>query len=198
MKKAKRRGKREGTSFLSYIFILIVLFVITAGVSYIYLKPKFAFKSSFIEDIEAKRLKPKDTTKKEGPRRLYKSDEYTTSIWYDTEFRKDVVIVTVEDVIRKYIKPYGVNLLDLYMDKEGVVYVDLSNEIRKDFKGDAMEEYNIIAGLYKSIQTSIPDFSLLKMKILIEGKEVESIGGHIDISRPIGGEIAGTAEQENM
>jgi hypothetical protein len=29
------------------------------------------------------------------------------------------------------------------------------------------------------------------MKILIEGREVDSLGGHIDISIPIGEEIAG-------
>ncbi len=76
------------------------------------------------------------------------------------------------------------------MDKEGIIYIDLSNGLRKNFKGDAYEEFSIIAGLYKSIKTTIPDFTALK--ILIEGREAESFGGHIDISKPIGGEIAGS------
>ena len=81
-------------------------------------------------------------------------------------------------------QPYNVRLLDLYMDKNGDVYVDLSDELRKNFNGDASEEYQIIAGLYKNIKTNIPDFKSLK--ILVGGKEAESFGGHIDISNPIG------------
>ncbi len=74
------------------------------------------------------------------------------------------------------------------MDKEGVIYIDLSDEIKKNFNGDALEELRIVVGLYKGIRSTILDFTALK--ILIEGKEVESFGGHIDISKPIGEEIA--------
>ena len=43
--------------------------------------------------------------------------------------------------------------------------------------------------LFNGIRTSVP--GLTAMKILIEGKEVQNLGGHIDISKPIGEEIAG-------
>jgi hypothetical protein len=46
----------------------------------------------------------------------------------------------------------------------------------------------VIARLYKGIKFKVPGFTALK--ILINGKETESFGGHIDISRPIGEEIA--------
>ncbi|GAB4541165.1 MAG: hypothetical protein Fur0020_10530 [Thermodesulfovibrionia bacterium] len=88
-------------------------------------------------------------------------------------------------MVRDYIRPKGVRLLDLYMDREGIVYIDLSNDIMRNFRGDAIEEYNLVSGLYNSIKKAVP--TVTGIKFLIDGKEVESIGGHIDISRPVGG-----------
>jgi hypothetical protein len=96
-------------------------------------------------------------------------------------------------VIRKYLKTFGTNLLDLYIDKRGIIYVDIGKEIRKNFMGDAYEEYRIITGLCRSIRSSIPDF--MALKILIDGEETESLGGHIDISRPMRGDITDIADR---
>ncbi len=190
MKRSRRnkRAKKKKTGFLFSLFVICVLFAISTGMSYQYFKPRFAFESSFIDNIGHRRLQDKDQAKKEGPLRLYKSSKYAPSIWYDTESRKDALLTIAEKVIRRYIKPYEAELLDLYMDKEGIIYIDLSDGLRKNFKGDAFEELNIMAGLYRNIKSTIPDFTALQ--ILIEGKEAESFGGHIDISKPIGEEIA--------
>jgi hypothetical protein len=67
------------------------------------------------------------------------------------------------------------------------MYVDFGAELKKNFRGDAFEELSLIAGLYKSIRETIPGFKALK--ILIEGKETESLGGHINILKPFGEEI---------
>jgi hypothetical protein len=47
---------------------------------------------------------------------------------------------------------------------------------------------SIFAEMYKRIEPVVPGFTALK--ILVEGHEAETIGGHIDISRPLGKEIA--------
>ena len=127
-------------------------------------------------------------SREKGSLRLYgdsgrKQDDQDSAV-----LRKDTLLVVAEDIIRKYVKPYSVRLLDLYMDKEGVIYIDFGGELIKNFKGDALEELRIIAGLYRGIKSTVPGFTALK--ILIEGRETESFGGHIDISKPIGGEIA--------
>jgi len=185
--KAKRRIKKTKRAFWYYLIIIILIFMTGAITSYLYLKPKFTFKSQFIENIEAQRLRAKSPEEKDSPR-LYKSptseEPHPEQSRANNEIEKEVLLVTAEDVIKKYIQSYGVRLLDLYIDKNGTVYVDFSDELRKKFNGDASDEYQIIAGLYRSIKANIPDFNSLK--ILIKGKEVESFGGHIDISRPIG------------
>ncbi len=183
LKRPKPRRKKRFSS-LTFFFLLIIIFMVSTGISYIYFKPILAFKPSTIKKGIDKTTKKSDgDTDVRTPHRLYKSE-----IWYDAGLERARTIVTIEDVIRDYIKPYGIKLLDLYMDRQGIVYIDLSDEIRKNFEGDAGKEYSFIAGLYSSIKKSVRNISAIKL--LIDGREAESIGGHIDISRPIGGELA--------
>lgn len=185
MKKA-RRTKKTKTYFWRYLLIAILVFITGAIPSYFYFKPRLAFKAPFIENIESQRLRAKSNKGEKDSIRLYKSPLEGLSENND-KLRKDVLLVTAEDVIKKYMEPYGAKLLDLYMDKEGTIYADFSGELRKEFNGDAFDEYQIIAGLYKSVKINVPTLNSLKM--LIDGKEVDSFGGHIDISNPIGEKI---------
>lgn len=174
--KASRRIKSK-TSSWTYLLIAVVVFITGAIASYFYFKPRLTFEIPFIEDIESQGLETKHPVERD------KTGDKGLSIEEDKEPIKDALLVTVENMIRKYMKPYDVKLSDIYRDNEGIIYIDLSSELKKNFKGDAMEEYSIIAGLYKGIKEKIPDFTA--MKILIEGKEVDSFGGHINISEPI-------------
>lgn len=184
LKRKKRKNKGRPWFF---IFVMVVLFSVSVGGSFIYFKPIFVFDYSFIDDIGEGRSKLLKEENK-APGRLYGSNLNDETTWYNAELRKDSVIISVENTIRSYLETYSTSLLDLYMDKEGVIYIDIGNEIQKNFKGDAYEEYNVIAGLCSIIKSNMPDFTYLK--IIIDGKEAESFGGHIDISRPIRGDIS--------
>jgi hypothetical protein len=155
------------------------------------LQPLLAFKSSFIENIERASGKEPDDIK-DTAKRLYASGSGNVS--GSDKFSRGALLSTAEDVIKGYIKPFKVTLTDLYMDKEGVIYADFSGELRKSFQGDAQEEYRIIADLYKRLRINIPGF--LYLKILIDGKEAESFGGHILISKPIGDKIEGRVKRK--
>ncbi len=187
--KSSAQGKKKGKKLNSrvsrwlYMLFIIVCFSLSSGLSYMYLKEKFAFESTFIADMELKHSARAGKEKTEDNGRLY-GDPGDGKV-----LRKDTTLVVVEDAIRKTVRPYGVRLLDLYFDKEGTIYADFGGEIKKNFKGDAFDELRIVSGLYKSIKNTLPGFSYLK--ILVDGKETETIGGHINISRPIGEEVAG-------
>jgi len=170
-----------------FVLLLITAFVISIGASFFYLKDKFAFESPFISGGDLQGREMGDENAGEPEMRLYKPKERDLPVRGGTVLRKDTLLVMVEDFIRMRVEPYRVNLLDLYLDREGVIYIDFGSEIKKNFMGDASEELNILAGLYKGIKETVP--GLTAMKILIEGKEDKSFGGHIDISRPIGEEV---------
>jgi hypothetical protein len=184
MKRTKRNNKISGV----FIFVLIAVFVVGMGMSYFYLKEKFEFDSSFIDEITSRQDTREHKEQKEDLRRLYESKETASQNGDETAAGGNSSLAAAEDIIRKYVKAYEVRLLDIYMDKYGVIYVDLGDELKKNFKGDASEELNIIAGLYKTIEQAVPGFTALK--ILMEGHETSTFGGHIDISKPIGKEIA--------
>jgi len=179
----KTRRIKNTTYLWRYLIAIILALTVSTIASFFYFKPKFAFKSSFIEEIESRRLKTRLQEDKKDSPALYQPPA-VKSTGDGNEHGKGMLLAALEDAIKKYIQPYNVKLLDLYMDKYSDIYVDFSDELRKNFNGDAYEELQIIAGLYKSIKENVPDFKSLR--ILINGKEAESFGGHIDISCPIG------------
>lgn len=188
--KRKKRGKKAQRSGSTGLFIisLIISFSISMGASYFYLKDKFSFESSFIADIESSKANAVDKDGGNDIQRLYETRENYQLIKGSIIFRKDTLLVTAEDFIRQQLSSYRANLLDLYLDQEGIIYIDFGSEIQKNFRGDAYEEMNVLSGLFKGIKNIIPGLSAIK--ILIEGKEAETFGGHIDISKPLGEEIA--------
>jgi hypothetical protein len=186
MKKYQQSKKKtEGNGSWRFFILVIAVFLVTSGVSYLYFKPRFSFEAPLISGMNGGKEHVSEDTGDEEPLDLYRNG---SPAFYEEEFREDTILVIAEDVITKYIKEYKIRLLDLYMDRSGVIYIDLSDGLRKNFSGDVLEEFNIVAGLYSRIKTTVPGFTALK--ILIEGKEVDSFGGHIDISRPIGEGIA--------
>ncbi len=195
--KKTRRTKKTKTNPWRFLFIMILVYAFGATASFFYFKPKLAFHSPFIEEIESQLLISKSQKDEQDSLRLYKSPESDLPD-SNNKSQKESLLITAEDIIKKYMYSYGVKVLDLYMDKKGIIYADFGDELRKKFSGDAFEEYQVIAGLYRRIKANIPNFKLLK--ILIDGKEIESFGGHLDISEPIseaieqssGSEIEGT------
>ncbi len=188
--KRKKRGKKVQHLTTSRLFltVLVISFSISMGASYFYLKDKFSFESSFIADIESSRVNTVDEDRGNDIQRLYKTGGNHQLVRGSIIFRKDILLVTAEDFIRQNLSSYRANLLDLYLDQEGIIYIDFGSAIKKNFRGDAYDEMNVLSGLFKGIKNIIPGLSAIK--ILIEGKEAETFGGHIDISKPVGEEIA--------
>lgn len=78
--------------------------------------------------------------------------------------------------------PKGTRLLRVERQGETLV-LDFSRELTTNFAGGSDEEAGIINALTRTAQ-GFP--GVRKLQILVEGRPVESIGGHIDISAPIG------------
>lgn len=79
--------------------------------------------------------------------------------------------------------PKNVKLLGLYKDEAQMLYIDLSDELRRNFQGDALSEYLLLKGIYESLVSNVQDFR--DVKILVEGKEVETFGGHFFLKYPL-------------
>jgi hypothetical protein len=79
--------------------------------------------------------------------------------------------------------PKEVKVLGVYKGVDGILYVDISDELRRNFQGDVFAEFLLLKGLYESLVSNVEDIQ--DVKVLIEGKEVETIGGHLYLSSPL-------------
>lgn len=79
--------------------------------------------------------------------------------------------------------PREVKIMGLYRDAAQMLYIDLSDEFRRNFHGDALAEYLVLKGIYESLMTNVQDIQ--DIKILVEGKEIESMGGHLSLKFPL-------------
>jgi len=94
-----------------------------------------------------------------------------------SEFLKGPVNVSVSEI------PKDTKLIGLYRGDDGMLYVDLSDEFRRNFGGDAAAEFLLLRGLYESLISNVYD--IIDVKILIEGREMESLGGHLHLLYPL-------------
>ena len=73
--------------------------------------------------------------------------------------------------------PSEAKLLGAYYGEDGVLYLDLSNSFKRNFQGGAHEEYLLLKALHESLMANV--YKVSGVKLLVEGKEVDSIGGHL-------------------
>jgi len=85
--------------------------------------------------------------------------------------------------------PKGAMLLGAYRGKDGILYVDLSSGFRGNLKADATAEFLLLRALYETVMANTE--GIKDIKVLIEGKEVETLGGHLPLIYPLGRAVAG-------
>jgi hypothetical protein len=62
-------------------------------------------------------------------------------------------------------------------------FVDLSGEARTRHTGGALDELFTIYAIVDAITVNLPAIS--RVQILVEGKEVDTLAGHVDLRRPL-------------
>ena len=79
--------------------------------------------------------------------------------------------------------PPGVKLLNPVKIESGVAVIDLSQEFLDKFSGGSDQEALTLNAIAQTVIHA--DSSVKKIKILVGGKPVDSLGGHYDLSSPI-------------
>jgi spore germination protein GerM len=84
--------------------------------------------------------------------------------------------------------PSETSLRAFYIMKDGTAVADFTKEMAEKHPGGARTEYLTVMSLIQSLTMNIPDIK--RVTILIDGKEVETLAGHIDLSQPITPDMA--------
>ena len=80
--------------------------------------------------------------------------------------------------------PRGVQLREVFITSQGVAYVDLSRELVQNHPGGTSAEQLTVFSLSNTLIANFP--SIQMVKILVEGREVQTLAGHLDLTNPFG------------
>jgi germination protein M len=84
--------------------------------------------------------------------------------------------------------PQGTTLKELFLTPRGEAYVDLSAEVVKNHSGGSLDEMLTVYTLVAVLTENLP--SVTRVQILIDGREVDTLAGHVDLRRPLGSATA--------
>ena len=80
--------------------------------------------------------------------------------------------------------PAGTMLRALYVNNKGEAYVDLSREASAAHTGGTQDELLTIYSIVDALTANLP--AITSVQLLVDGKEVDTLAGHIDLRRPLG------------
>lgn len=79
--------------------------------------------------------------------------------------------------------PPETGLRALYLTERGDAFVDLSPDVRTRHTGGALDELFTVYTIVNALTTNLP--AVKRVQILIEGKEVDTLAGHVDLRHPL-------------
>jgi hypothetical protein len=79
--------------------------------------------------------------------------------------------------------PPRASLNATYEGTDEILYLDLSSEFRRNFQGDALSEMLLMRALYETVAANVTGIE--GVRVLIDGEEVESVGGHLLATSPL-------------
>jgi len=79
--------------------------------------------------------------------------------------------------------PPGTTVHTVYITTRGEAYVDLSRQLLTGHAGGSMNEALAVYALVNAMAVNLPDVSAVQL--LVDGQEVDSIDGHLDLRHPL-------------
>jgi hypothetical protein len=79
--------------------------------------------------------------------------------------------------------PDGTSVRGVFIGEHGDAYVDMSGDISRNHPGGSLEELFTVYALVNVLTVNLP--AITSVQILVDGREVETIAGHVDIRRPL-------------
>jgi hypothetical protein len=79
--------------------------------------------------------------------------------------------------------PDGTKLRTVFFAKAGEIYVDLTADVQTNHPGGTTNETLTVYALVSAVTSNLP--AVTGVQILVEGKEVDTLAGHLDLRRPI-------------
>ncbi len=79
--------------------------------------------------------------------------------------------------------PAGTTLRAVFVSETGEAFVDLSPEASANHSGGSLAELFTVYAIVNAVTVSLPSVSAVQ--ILIDGREVDTLAGHVDLRHPL-------------
>jgi hypothetical protein len=79
--------------------------------------------------------------------------------------------------------PAGTTLRGLFIGERGEAFVDLSGDVTARHLGGALDELFTVYVIVNALTVNLP--AIVRVQILIDGKEVDTLAGHVDLRHPL-------------
>jgi hypothetical protein len=79
--------------------------------------------------------------------------------------------------------PTGATLRGFYINDTGAAFVDLGPEIVAAHPGGTTAEQLTVYAIVNAVTANLP--TIQRVQILIEGREADTLAGHVDLRRPL-------------
>jgi spore germination protein GerM len=79
--------------------------------------------------------------------------------------------------------PDGTMLRAFYVTERGDAFVDLSREVSANHPGGSFTELLTVYAIVNAVTANLP--AIQRVQILIDGKEADTLAGHVDLRRPL-------------
>jgi spore germination protein GerM len=79
--------------------------------------------------------------------------------------------------------PRGTELRGLFVGERGDAYVDFSGSLRTNHPGGSSSEILTVYAIVAALTKNLP--AVTSVQILVEGHEVDTLAGHVDLRRPL-------------
>jgi hypothetical protein len=98
---------------------------------------------------------------------------------------RQILMVQLQDAPQPYLRvvPTGTSLRAFYVTDRGDAFVDMSPEIVSRHPGGSLNELMTVYALVNAVIANLP--AIQRVQLLVDGKEVDTIAGHVDARRPL-------------
>jgi len=79
--------------------------------------------------------------------------------------------------------PAGTQLRQVYVLDNGTAFIDFSADLRQGTRGGSAQEILTVYSIVNSVALGVPE--IRRVGILIDGKPLETLNGHLDLRRPL-------------
>jgi spore germination protein GerM len=106
------------------------------------------------------------------------------------EQAREIVTAQIAPVVEPLVSavPPGTALRAVFLTDTGDAYIDLSREIVSAHPGGTINELLTIYTIVNALTENLP--AVTGVQVLVDGKELETLSGHIDLRRPLAKNLA--------